>query len=159
MTEMFIPRIDINLMGRRVKDSILDFICTKCGMCCCGFSENKGVILFPEDIKRIATKLNISLESFKAKYCYSRELITEKKTLTLFFLRHDSGRCNFLNDSNLCTIHESKPIQCNKGPFYFFWMDKQWFDYECMKNVKIPENWSTDDDDFKLIGTLFNDKI
>lgn len=138
-------------------NSGLDFTCTKCGKCCCGFSENKGVILFPEDINRIVTKLNVSLESFRAKYCYSRKVITTKKTLTLFFLGHISGRCIFLNNSNLCNIYEFKPIQCRKGPFYLFWNGKQWFDYECMKNVKVPENWSTDDEDFKLISTLFDD--
>lgn len=138
-------------------DNELDFTCKKCGRCCYGFSENKGVILFPEDINRIVTKLNLPLESFKAKYCYSRELITKKNTLTLFFLRHVSGRCIFLNNSNLCNIYEFKPVQCQKGPFHFFWNHEQRFDYECIKDVKIPENWSTDEEDFKLIATLFKD--
>ncbi len=143
-------------MEEKADNNILNFTCTKCGICCCGFLENKGIILFPEDINRIATKLDVSLESFKAKYCYSRELITEKKTLTLFFLRHVSGRCIFLNNSNLCNIYDFKPIQCQKGPFYFFW-NEQLFNYECMKNIKIPEKWSTDEEDFKLISTLFDD--
>jgi Fe-S-cluster containining protein len=142
-----------------MKDNRMNFVCTKCGMCCCGFSENNGVILFPKDIKRIANKLNIPLQSFKTKYCYSRELITEKKTLTLFFLRHISGRCIFLNDFNLCIIYDFKPIQCTKGPFYFFWKEGECFNFECMKNVKVPENWSTYDDDFELIAALFNDQI
>lgn len=85
------------------------------------------------------------------------ELITKKKTLTLFFLRNVSGRCIFLNKSDLCVVYESRPIQCQKGPFHFFWDGVRWFDYDCIKNVKLPENWSTDNEDFKLIGTLFND--
>ncbi len=138
-------------------NSVLGFVCTKCGICCCGFSENKGVILFPEDINRIAYKLNVPLESFKAKYCYSRKLFTKKKTLTIFFLCHANERCIFLNKSNLCAIYEYRPIQCQKAPFHFFWDGELWFDYDCIKNVKVPKNWSTDDEDFKLIGTLFND--
>ena len=145
------------LMEAKANNSVMDFTCTKCGKCCCGFSENKGVILFPEDINRIATKLNVSLESFKAKYCYSEELITKKKALTLFFLRHLSGRCIFLNNSNLCNIHEFKPIQCQKGPFDFLWNAEQSFEYECMRNVKMPEKWSTVDEDCELISKFFDD--
>lgn len=135
----------------------LDFSCTKCGRCCSGFSEDKGVILFPGDFNKIATKLNVTVEALKAKYCHSIELITKKKTVTLFFLHHINGRCIFLNKSDLCVIYEFRPIQCQKAPFHFFWDGERWFDYDCIKNVKIPENWSTDNEDFKLISTLFND--
>ena len=144
-------------MEAKADNSVWDFTCTKCGKCCRGFSENRGVILFPEDVNRIVTKLNISLESFKATYCYSEELITKKKALTLFFLRHVSGRCIFLNHSNLCNIYEFKPIQCQKRPFYLFWNPEECLDYKCMKNVKIPEKWSTDDEDFELIRIFFDD--
>lgn len=140
-----------------MSEIISGFVCTKCGKCCCGFSESKGVILFPEDLDRISNKLNVSLELFKTEYCTSRKLITEKKTLTLYYLLHVNGRCIFLDHSNLCNIYELRPLQCQKGPFYFLWEGQKSFDYECMKDVKVPENWSTDDEDFKLIATLFND--
>lgn len=137
--------------------SRLNLECSKCGKCCCGFSEDKGVILFPDDITRIANELNISSEIFKTKYCYSRKLITKKKILKLLFLNNIGDRCIFLNKHNLCMIYEFKPIQCQKAPFYFFWDEKERFNYDCARYTKVPENWSTDDEDFKLIRTLFKD--
>lgn len=140
-----------------MKGDDLDFECGKCGRCCCGFSENKGVVLFPEDIDRISKKLNLTSKIFKTKYCYSQEIVTKRKTLTIYILRYIDGRCVFLNKSNLCEIHEFKPIQCHKGPIHIYWDDERWYNCESMRNIKLPEDWSTDEGDFKLISTFFND--
>jgi Fe-S-cluster containining protein len=42
-----------------------NFECDRCGECCSGLSKTKGIILFPEDIKRISKMLNLSVEIFK----------------------------------------------------------------------------------------------
>ncbi len=138
-------------------DAEFDFKCEKCGECCRGFSENRGIILFPDDIYRISKMLNISSEIFKKKYCYSYELVTESKNIYIYILRYINKQCIFLNESNLCEIHDFKPIQCFKGPIYIYWYGEPWLNCIKIKDIKLPQSWSTEDDDLKLISTYFND--
>lgn len=139
-----------------MKDDEFKIECEKCGLCCHGFSENKGVILFPEDINRIAENLSITPKTFKKQYCYSEKIFTKRKTLSIYFLRYIDEHCIFLDKSNLCKIHEFKPIQCLKGPIYILWDNElRLLNCKYMKKVKIPEDWSTDEEDLKLISTFY----
>jgi len=140
-------------------DNKIDFECEKCGECCRGFSEELGIVLFPDDIYRIPKMLNISSEVFKKKYCYQEEMITKFKRLTIYMLKDINGKCIFLNESNLCEIHEFKPIQCLKGPINIYWDYKMWCNCKKIKTIKLPDDWTTEEEDLKLISTFFKDLI
>ena len=141
-----------------MKDNKFNFKCRKCGLCCCGFSEKKGIVLFQEDINKISEKLNLKQEEFVMRYCYSKKIGTDRKILTIYILRYVNNHCIFLNKNNLCDIHEFKPLQCKKGPLFIYWGVERWNNCKSMKNVKLPENWSTDEEDYKLISSFFNEQ-
>lgn len=130
--------------------------CTKCGECCRGSSEEKAVILFPKDLETIPIKLGISLKEFKARYCYSQQVATKRKRLTLYFLSCIEKCCIFLEKSGLCRIYDFRPIQCQRAPFNFFWNGKLDYEYECMKNICISNKWTSSVEDRKLLNSLFN---
>lgn len=133
-------------------NNLVGFECTKCGDCCKGFSEDFGVILFPFEIKPLATNLTISEDEFKAKFCTSKNTEVDGKKIDLFYLRYDKeGMCLFLKN-NACSIHSFKPLQCQKGPFNFFWDGEMKF--ECMKKTYLPENWSTELEDIELVKLM-----
>lgn len=90
--------------------------CNLCGDCCKNFSNQNGVILFPEDIKRISHKLGLTNKEFIHNYSYEELLDTELGEITVFFLKDIKGQCVFLSQDNQCTIHEIKPAQCEGWP-------------------------------------------
>ncbi len=130
--------------------------CTKCGDCCRGISEEHGVVLFPKDLEIIPTELGISLKEFKARYCYSQQVTTKRKRLELYFLCYIKGQCIFLEKNGLCQIYEFRPIQCQRAPLQFFWNGKLDYEYDCTKNLKIPNDWTSSADDNELLNSLFN---
>jgi Fe-S-cluster containining protein len=80
--------------------------CKKCGSCC---KHGSGFIL-PEEIKKIASHLNISEEKLKSKFLEETNLFNK----TMFKAKTKGkfhGPCVFLN-KNLCKIHNVKPIHC-----------------------------------------------
>ena len=129
------------------------FKCTKCGDCCRGFSEERAVFLFPKDVKRIAAGLAISERSFIESYTFSKLIQTELGKIEVRFLRHVEGSCVFLAKDSTCSIHDFKPEQCQRTPFGFFWDGGRPF--ECMKDVELPDGWSSESSDEELILTLF----
>jgi Fe-S-cluster containining protein len=133
------------------------FECTKCGSCCRGFDEKKAVVVFPEDISGIAVSLNITDEVFIKEYCNPLIVETDIKRLELHTLKHSNSNCIFLGSDNLCKIYYHRPIQCQRAPFFFFWSGKIDFEYQCTKNVKIPEGWSSKPFDQPLLRHLFED--
>ncbi|MEK7434565.1 MAG: YkgJ family cysteine cluster protein [Cyanobacteriota bacterium] len=103
------------------KENVLDFACQSCGSCCKYFNINITHI----DLERIienrpdlTTKDFVSYvqanpkepedESFISTYG-KRELALKKKK--------GKNECVFLDDRNMCSIHEFKPIVCRVWPF------------------------------------------
>lgn len=114
-------------------------------------------MLFPEDSERISKHLHLSVDDFEAKYCRHLKMSTALGDLTITYLRHIDGACVFLNDDGLCTIHRDRPIQCQRTPFGFFWDGQR--DFDCMKNVDVGNEWSTEADDDDLMNTLFRENV
>jgi Fe-S-cluster containining protein len=131
------------------------FHCTRCGDCCRGFDDKNGVALFPDDVARISDHLNLTEHAFLDLFCNIVEVETSIKMIPLLFLRHNEGACVFLGPDNLCGIYEQRPIQCARAPFFFFWQGRVDFNHECVKDVVVPEGWSTEDLDLPLLQSLF----
>lgn len=129
-----------------------NFNCTKCGKCCSEMSEERGVILFPSDIGRLARELGLGKEKFLSTYCHCKTVETSVGLVSVSFLNSKNGRCVFLDDENLCTVHDFKPEQCARSPFNFFWDGHR--DYECMRNIVLPVDWNTEDSDTELVLSL-----
>lgn len=131
------------------------FHCVKCGECCRGFSDEKSVILFPGDFEIIPKKMNMNVQDFQKKYCNLTELETEIKIITIYTLKHIQSECIFLED-NICKIFGHRPIQCHRAPFSFFWNGTVDYQYKCLKNVCVPNGWSSEKFDRELLSSLFN---
>lgn len=103
------------------KENVLDFACQSCANCCRNFNVNITHL----DIKRVIENrpdLNPSdfvyftqsdpkddeSESFISTYG-KRDISLKKKP--------NSQDCVFLNDKNMCSIHDFKPIVCRVWPF------------------------------------------
>lgn len=141
-------------MGENQSAVVLEppgFRCTQCGDCCCGFSADVGVLLFPEDIEQLSHGLGVSKATFLGEY--TRGLASALLgTPRLPALVHEEGRCVFLTGEGRCGIHAFKPTQCRRTPFSFFWDGER--SYECMKGVPIPEDWTSVDLDRDLVQCL-----
>ena len=123
-------------------------------MCCRGFSEEKGVIIWPSDSIRIAKELKMPEEKFLKTYCYPKDIKLKKGKVIIHLLNYIDETCIFLSNDNLCLIHNFKPIQCVKTPFSFFWDERYIPQYKCMANIDIPSNWGTSVEDKLLIEYL-----
>lgn len=104
------------------------FICKICGDCCKG---EGSVFLYPEDVKRIAENLSMTVQQVVEKYTeYVMMEIIEKSGSYLYLpyliLKKNKGTCVFSN-SNMCEIHKFKPFQCAHTPFVSeFFSDNHW---------------------------------
>lgn len=80
----------------------------ECGAKCCKSGREVTI----RDIQRISRGLNIPPEDF---------LEDQEGRGGLFHLRGSEGRCTFLQDDLLCSLHEKglKPIFCQMYPFKF----------------------------------------
>ena len=130
----------------------LNFTCTQCGECC-KWNGERAVILFPDDIARLADGLGVSESQVVRDYCRPETKAFEAREITLTFLRDLNGACVFLDQSNKCTIHAFKPEQCKRTPFGFLWDGER--SYACMETVFVPEDHATVDDDASLFQSLF----
>ena len=104
------------------------FICKICGACCKG---EGSVSLYPDDVKRIAENLSMTLQETINKYTEYVMMETIEKSgsysyLPFLILKKNKGACVFSN-SNLCEIHKFKPFQCMHTPFVSeFFSDESW---------------------------------
>ncbi|HLH89155.1 MAG TPA: YkgJ family cysteine cluster protein [Xanthobacteraceae bacterium] len=130
--------------------------CTKCGKCCKGFDKERGVILFPADVARLAKRLQLLPADFVSRYCRRElELENNETGVKLHLLKDNRGDCVFLNDDNLCSVYDIRPVQCERAPFRFFWQGLANFPYDCVKGVSVPAAWSSDADDRQLLDEVF----
>ena len=129
------------------------FACSQCGDCCRNFDESRGVVLFPWDERRLADHLGLSPSAFASRFVRKTGLAVGPFDLPL--LEIAEGRCVFLGADNRCGVHESKPTQCERGPFGFFWRGTR--EYSCMESTVVPAQWSTLAKDKELIRRRFAD--
>lgn len=127
------------------------FECTRCGECCKNLNSENVVFLFPEDSECISSKLQLSMDEFHSKYCNEELIPTDVGMIKIHSIKSKQGICPFLAE-NMCTIHEFKPIQCQKGPFNFFWDGVLRF--ECMKTAVIPKNWDSRESDLQILKKI-----
>jgi Fe-S-cluster containining protein len=131
------------------------YTCTKCGMCCRGFTSDFGVILFPRDVARLSRRLKISKSKFQRTYCVPVAIDTGRTDVKLFMLKNLNGECLFLGANGFCTVYEDRPLQCERTPFKFFWGDPNDFNYACVKNTNVPPDWSSVSFDQELLADVF----
>ena len=83
------------------------FRCERCGNCCRGEGD---VYVSAGDLERIALHFGLTRREFVKRYCgrSGRHIVLAEQE------NHD---CIFL-DGTTCTIHEVKPTQCVKWPFW-----------------------------------------
>jgi len=121
------------------------FICKICGACCKG---EGSVFLYPEDLKKIAKNLSMTIQETIDKYTEYVMMETIEKSgsysyLPFLVLKKVKGSCVFSN-SNLCEIHKFKPFQCLHTPFVSeFFSDESWrkqLMVECPALGKMKEN-------------------
>ncbi len=83
------------------------FTCKCCGHCCHGEST---VSMSPDEQKRIAGYLSLSLGDFLDKFCVRKGRRVEMRVV--------DGHCIFYGDDGLCTIHPVKPFHCRRWPLH-----------------------------------------
>jgi len=87
------------------------FTCIRDGAHCCSFQGGKEpVMVFSWERKYLMKHINTLV--FKPFYGYSNGV------QNIVFIYHwiINGKCSFLNDKGLCTIHEFKPLSCRMFP-------------------------------------------
>ena len=88
----------------------LRFECTQCGDCCTGAPG--FVWVNGEEIRAIATLLQMEVEDFELKYVRK---VGIRKSLVEF----PSGDCVFFDvQSRKCTVYDARPRQCRTWPFW-----------------------------------------
>lgn len=113
--------------------------CKRCGNCC---SYGSGIVLNSE-IKNLSLKFKISDDEFKEKYlepfeCFSIEHFRFKRIKEK---NKPYGKCIFLNEKNLCSIHEVKPLYCRIGNCGPLGNDViQWFHLNNTINLFKPQS-------------------
>jgi Fe-S-cluster containining protein len=100
----------------------LRFECTGCGGCCTG---SPGYVwVSDEEIEKMATYLNLSLEEFSKNYL---RLIGKRYSLREH-PRAGNYDCFFLKEKR-CTIYPVRPSQCSAFPWW-------------RENLDSPESWT-----------------
>ena len=79
--------------------------CTQCANCC----KTAKPTLSLTDVERISTHLKISVEELERNY-----LIPSKEAANTWDM--NALPCPFLNQENLCTIYEVRPLACQDYP-------------------------------------------
>lgn len=139
-------------------ETLHNFVCDPyaCGggVCCKNIGFERRVIIFPEDAHRISKKMRISLSEFLKEYCYNdpMKIGENSNEIDVYYLNNKkNGDCVFLENS-LCLIHNYKPKQCVDTPFNFLWTGDLL--YECMKNIYVPPEHSTEESDRIVFQSL-----
>lgn len=104
------------------------FICKMCGKCCKG---EGSAFLYPDDIRRMALSMKLSLQQVVDRYTDFIMLEMNETGGAYFYIpylviKKTKKTCVFLND-DVCSIHDFKPEQCRETPFVEeFFSDAQW---------------------------------
>ncbi len=105
--------------------NINDFACAQCGNCCRG----QGYVrVTPDDVRRMATHLQITTEEFIRDYTELPEIAEQVEAGDLW-LQDKPGpesECILLH-KNQCRVHPNKPVQCVGFPMK--WRTPDFMDY------------------------------
>jgi len=95
--------------------------CTSCGRCC----KELRPILSQEDQKRLATRLELTVEQLRRKYLQYNDTDDERGW------RIKASPCSFHKD-NRCIVYEDRPQNCRDYPY----LHKSGFSYRTMGMIE-----------------------
>ncbi len=84
------------------------FTCRLCGRCCQG---EGGIVVGPSDLVRLLACLEMSEETFMARFGEWRGGKRQIRT-------GEDGACVFFREGEGCSIHAGKPDVCRAWPFF-----------------------------------------
>ncbi|MBD3259167.1 hypothetical protein GF371_00890 [Candidatus Woesearchaeota archaeon] len=111
----------------------------QCGHCC---KRASGIVL-PQEVKRIAKRLNMKEEEFKNKHLEPHERFHTTHHRIKQKRRHPniSGPCTFLGPSGKCRIHYAKPLYCKITTCQAHGHDAVvWFNLQYFVNPEDPQS-------------------
>ncbi len=96
----------------------MTFNCKICGKCCHGEGE---AFLYPDDIKRLADSMKITVQKFVDTYTNHILFEIEEDSFSYLYipylvLKKENGHCIMLKNEK-CSIHADKPLHCAVTPF------------------------------------------
>lgn len=97
----------------------------------------------------------MSTKTFLSYYCDCRSIKFQASNIKFYILKHIDNHCIFLEDGNVCTIFDNRPIQCVSAPYSYFakyeiWKNLKCIDYDLMMKSDSSEN------DKLLVADLLN---
>ena len=90
-----------------------------CGACCIDHGEYTALYLTADDIRGLADHFGLERAEFERLYTETED--------DYVLLRMDQPDCPFL-DGGMCTVYESRPVQCRTFPFW-------------KENLRSRRNW------------------
>ena len=115
-------------LGVALGDKVRSHDCTMCGKCC---RWPGYVVLYPNDLIRLAQGFNTSASVVVETYCQILRFgASDSEQLRLILRRTaDHIGCIFLS-GNQCSVHTFKPLVCQAGPAGWIWIaHPDFFDY------------------------------
>lgn len=96
--------------------------CSSCaGNCCIG--ESGYIWINKEEINRLSTHLNITLDELRIKYLRK---VTYRYSLKETKLSENNYACMFFDlKKKQCSIYEARPNQCRTFPFWDYFKDNE----------------------------------
>ena len=95
----------------------LQFECTQCGACCSG--EPGYVWVDDEEVSAMADEMGLETEAFAKKFV--RQVGSQQS-----LIEYPDGDCILLDPvTRMCTVYESRPIQCRTWPFWDSTLEKK----------------------------------
>ncbi len=93
-------------------DDSFKFHCTQCGKCCINRDD---ILLSPQDLFRIAKKLDLTPTDTVNQYCEAYIGNDSRIPVVRIKSKGSIQRCPFLKDRK-CSVHEAKPAVCAMFP-------------------------------------------
>ena len=91
--------------------------CYSCGGRCCT-GESGYIYVNKNEMERIASFLEMDIETFKEKYLYKKGYKYSIKEVKV----DESYECVFYDkEHNGCLIYQARPIQCRTFPFWDYY--------------------------------------
>ncbi|MEE8413370.1 MAG: YkgJ family cysteine cluster protein [Dehalococcoidales bacterium] len=105
-------------------DGVLSYSeCRKCGKCCLPNPQNPGspgVEILEEELKTIATHLNLPYETLKQQTVEGKNILSLDQIDNVAVTRRLPLPCPFYQqESNECRVYEVRPIVCTVYPVIF----------------------------------------
>ena len=99
------------MIDKKIINAGIKFQCQGSSNCCVSRGKYGFVYLSKKDLSRFSNFFNISISSFKKKYCEFTQDYLHLKELNI------NGNCIFL-DKKKCSVYSARPTQCRSWPFW-----------------------------------------